>query len=127
MSDLMLSRGDLTLIDNDLATEASLADAVGNSISRRIRSTSEQYQTIILEDGELKIYDSDYGADFSKYVASPINTAIENLRREVPIILAKEPRITLNKFSVTQYNEYSVAVDLDYTFNENIYTLGVVT
>lgn len=125
MSDLIINEGDLVLVKGDIAVQNLSQEVVAASLSRRIRTTANKYALMLIDEDQVINIDTDYGSDIQDNLSAPAQFSVSNIQRRLIKVVEQESRVIANNLSVVQPNPYTIKVTLDYSFNNNNYTLEI--
>lgn len=125
MTDLVLNEGDLRVVQGDLIALSLEEDSVAASIIRRVKTPTNNYALLVVEDNAVRLIDTDFGNDIRANLSKPALKVKSLIRQQLQRVLNQETRIIANSFEVTQPNPYTINVVLDYTYNGNSFTIEV--
>lgn len=125
MSDLLLNEGDLRVSKGDIIVQGVDEEVVAASISRRIRTPTNKYAIMFIQDNIVRFLDLDYGNDLQSSLSKSTTKVKSLVREQIGRVLAQETRITVNDFIVEQPNPYTVKVVLDYSYRGSNFSIEV--
>ena len=125
MSDLILTKGDLTIKSGDLAIENE-EQSVYSSLTRRLKTPTKIYKLVLIElNKTFKVLDGDYGCNLVYYVSSPLSEVRPIINNEINRAFSQEKLLEIISISYPESNLYTVEVDITYRYKQSINSISI--
>ena len=125
MSDLILTKGDLTIKSGDLAIENE-EQSVYSSLTRRLKTPTKIYKLVLIElNKTFKVLDGDYGCNLIYYVSSPLSEVRPIINNEINRAFSQEKLLQVISIFYPESNSYTVEVDVTYKYKQSINSISI--